>query len=262
MNDAHYYEPAQPEKMLSRIMQNPRGFAVIVGRGRGAGWFLLLWLIAWTVGCVFLLGMVIKEPTISNFMFGVPFWVSWLAVAGFLIWLWFGKETLLINPDKVLFLRQALITISTRAIPASEIQGFRECLSRHTENDQHLRGIELQSAGKPLQFGFRLPERERKWLLHELNLQLAQHCRIDVQSLSEPPDDFFEDDEEVLTPESSAKDPPSDSSWELIDGIDEYSTSHGVQIRQRGRWQIVTLFILLFINGFWNGPVAATTFSA
>lgn len=266
--------PAKPEKMRSQIQQNPNGFALVVGNEKGPGVFLLLWLIAWTVGCVFLASAAIKQPSVESILFGIPFWSSWFAVAGLLVWLWFGKEKILISATKVLFLRQAWITISSREIPVSELRGFRECKSKHTENDRHLFGIELESLGKPLQFGFRLPNRERAWLLHELNQQLASRCDIVLENADRNGDGHEErerqgfgeelgeglelnvvakthrdESDQVLTQRTASTTPPSDTSWQLIPGI------RGVQIRQKGSQSIAALFGLFFLNAFWNGIV-------
>ena len=185
--------PARPEKLSVDFYEEADGIAIHKRRGGGPGLFLLLWLTGWTVGCVVLVAQVIKEPAIGTFAFAVPFWASWLLVAGFLVWIQFGTETLLLRGDKVLFLRKAFITLSTRSVPRGEIQRFRECQSQHTENDQHLWGIEMVTIGKPLRFCFRLADQERDWLIHQLNLFLAATAS-DPQPgasplLPEPPDE-------------------------------------------------------------------------
>ena len=264
MSTEQSYFPAKPEETLSEVVQSPQGFAVKIGRERGPGCFLLLWLIGWTVGCVFLVGLVIKEPKLGNFLFAIPFWASWLAVGAFVVWLWYGRETLLIQDEKVLFVREAFITLSMREIPVEELKNFCECTSDHTENDEHLFGIELQTQGKPLRFGFRLPDRERKWLIFELNTQLEKYCgistptRVSAAAMAAR----ASHEEEILTPETSAEQPPSDTSWELVADLDEYSAADSVRIRQRGQWQIGSTLILLFINAFWNGIVSVFVLAA
>src|SRR5262245_34091166 len=152
--------PARPETLTVDFYEDPEGIVIHKKRGGGPGGFLLLWLIAWTVGCIVLAVVFIKNPALGNLAFAIPFWASWLVVAALLVWIMFGKETLLLRRDAALFRRTALIRISSRFVPRAEIQNFRECRSTYTEDDQCLWGIEMVTLGKPLRFAFRLPDRE------------------------------------------------------------------------------------------------------
>jgi hypothetical protein len=70
--------PARPEKLTVDFYEEPDGIAIHKKRGGGPGVFLLLWLIGWTVGCVFLGAEVVKNPAAGTIAFAVPFWASWL----------------------------------------------------------------------------------------------------------------------------------------------------------------------------------------
>src|SRR5438067_1848129 len=73
--------PARPDRLTVDFYEGPDTLVVHKRRGGGPSVFLLLWLIAWTVGCVALLVHVLKEPSPGMFALAVPFWASWLFVA-------------------------------------------------------------------------------------------------------------------------------------------------------------------------------------
>src|SRR5438105_1520346 len=156
--------PARPDRLTVDFYEEPDTLVIHKRHGGGPSVFLLLWLIAWTVGCVALLVHVLKEPSLGMFAFALPFWASWLFVAGLLVWMIFGKETLFLDRDEAIFRRTAFIRLSSRIVPRKEVQSFQECRSSHRENNEYLWGIEMVTLGKPLRFAFRLPDRERAWL--------------------------------------------------------------------------------------------------
>jgi hypothetical protein len=266
--------PARPEKLTVDFYEEPDGIAIRKNRGGGPGCFLSLWLIGWTVGCVALIGQAIRDPALGTFAFALPFWASWLLVAGMLVRIMFGKETLLLRRDKALFLRTALIKLSSRSVPREEIQNFRECRSTHTENDARLWGIEMVTLGKPLRFAFRLPDVERAWPIHQLNRYLlATDADIQqkfVQSAATSSSDSTSTGSissnsisgssaisagtlavcETLDHERTIAEPPTDSNWLLTDESD------GLAVWQRGRLNIGSFFGALFLNAFWNGVVS------
>lgn len=246
--------PSRPEQLTVDFRQSDEGLAVTAGQSRGPAGFLLLWQIAWTVGCVHVGVEFIRNPVPGTFLFALPFWTAWLAVGCFLIWSFFGTETLLVRRDRVLFLRKALITLTAREIPISEVRRFRSCRSKHQENDEYLYGIEVVTAGKSVRFAFRIPDRERRWLIWQLN-QFA--ATVADESSAEQTTDYdfalaqsHQDSTTRLTANDVQDDPPSDVSWQLQERAD------GVEFTQRGRFQIVTFLVLLGINAFWNGIVS------
>lgn len=255
--------PARPETLTVDFFEEPDALAVHARRRSGPQVFLLLWLIGWTVGCVALLGAVIKDPSLGMFAFAVPFWAAWLAVAGFLVWLMFGRETLLLRREEALFLRTALVRLTTRAVPRHEIRGFRECRSRHTENDAHLWGIEMVTLGNPVRFAFRLPDRERVWLVSQLNRFLG------IEHVEAPGDEAHDAAAagrlarrrfpraskpatvtEALLSENTLSKPPTDCRWQMVDDVDAFA------FWQRGQLSLGAVALLLFFNAFWNGIVS------
>jgi hypothetical protein len=73
--------PAKPRRLHVRLDDAGDRLALTYRRREwGGGCFMLLWLIGWTVGCVFLAGMVSKDPTLFHIAFAVPFWAAWIFV--------------------------------------------------------------------------------------------------------------------------------------------------------------------------------------
>src|SRR5438477_8869892 len=83
--------PARPACLTVDFNEEADTLVVRKRSGGGPWVFLSLWLIGWTVGCVVLLANFLADPTIWLFAFALPFWASWLFVAGGLVWMIFGK---------------------------------------------------------------------------------------------------------------------------------------------------------------------------
>ena len=253
--------PARPDKLTVDFYEEADACVIHKRRGGGPWAFLLLWLIGWTVGCEWLLVHILKDPTLWMFAFALPFWASWLFVAGMLVWMMFGKETLFLGREEALFLRTALIRLSSRVVPRKEIQGFRECRSSHKENDQYLWGIEMLTLGRPVQFAFRLPDQERVWLIHQLNRFLKTsgpneerhvfHPAVTIPRGTTSGETSISNGTLVLTEvlafESTLAEPPTDCRWHVTEDSDTFV------FWQKGRMKIGVLTVLLFVNAFWNG---------
>ncbi|MFO0945000.1 MAG: hypothetical protein U1D30_03500 [Planctomycetota bacterium] len=258
-------EPARPEKLSVDFLEDGENLVIHKRRGGGPVFFLMLWLTGWTVGCVFLLVEIVKEPAIGMLAFAIPFWASWLFVAGLIVWMLFGKETLVIGRDQAFFQKKAIVVLSSRSVPRKEIQGARPCQSSYQENDRYLWGIELVTVGLPLQFCFRLPDNERAWLIHQLNRFLGT---LDFDRTASSTEPEFTQAKPVFTKwgtarktpkptiterlarEATHEEPPNDCRWYLGEGFDAF------QIMRPGLWHWGALGGLLFINAFWNGIVS------
>lgn len=244
----------RPARLISDVQSGNGAILIQTRPTKGPAYFLSLWLIGWTVGCVFLLFELITEPSLGTACFAVPFFVSWFAVAAFLIWLWFGREAVLIKDDEVLFRRTAIIDLTTRRIPVAEVSDVRSCRSTHTENDEHLLGIEMTCLGKPLRFAYRLPDQERAWLIQEIESVLplvrGSEARFEDQASLEIPNTPSNFESKCLTPENTLDQPPSDSCWQITQLPNETS------FHRRGEFSIVGFLIMGFICLFWNGIVS------
>jgi hypothetical protein len=246
--------PSRPETLTVVYLEEAGHLVIHKKRGGGSYWFLLLWLIGWTVGCVILAVNIFSDPSVI--LFAIPFWASWLVVASIVVWMRFGTETLIVGPDEVRFQRTAWIKLSSRTVPRAEVQSFQECRSSYQENDQYLWGIEMVTTGKPLRFAFRLPDRERAWLIHQLNRFIGSAGSALEQPPSAQP---FMQRTGVVTAGSMARPlaydetrphPPSDCRWQLAEDFDD------LIVWRRGRLEWIAILGLLFINAFWNGIVS------
>ncbi|HEY2251470.1 MAG TPA: hypothetical protein VGH74_10440 [Planctomycetaceae bacterium] len=81
MPDGKISKPVRPQRVRIDLEQaGDRLHLSYRHRELAGGIFMLLWLTGWTVGCVFLAGMVINDPQLFHFMFAIPFWASWIFV--------------------------------------------------------------------------------------------------------------------------------------------------------------------------------------
>lgn len=85
---------------------------------------MLLWLIGWTVGCVFLAGMVIQDPQLFHFMFAIRFWSSWIFVSFQVLKVFTQREEFTLDADGAAFIRRVIVPVCTRTVPLAEIKGF------------------------------------------------------------------------------------------------------------------------------------------
>ena len=242
-------------------------------RGKGGGFFMLLWLTGWTVGCVALAGMVINDPKIFHFLFAIPFWASWVFVFFMMMRSFFGREYFLLDRGGASYISRVLVPIRTRLIPLEEIKSFHECeMSRDSESGHITLGVEMRTLGKSLRFAGNISHAECEWLVDQLNDSLRSLggganaadevlpalAEGDEREIEPPKEEFSkaekteadESDRCVLSLAKTPREPPSDCRWRRIDDFD--STA----FLQRGRLALGTLGGLLFINLFWNGIVS------
>jgi hypothetical protein len=272
MSDAPEVKPARPRKLSFRFAREDDRLALRFGRRpSGAGCFLLLWLTVWTVGCVFLAGMVIKEPKVFSLLFAIPFWASWILVFCILLNQFFNREYILLDARGLSFERRVLIRLSSRRLPLEEIQSLESYQKNMQQEGQPPpEGIETRTLGQPLRFGEFKSDEEKAWLLDQLNdhlgfLQNGRSDRINkLPARIAPPDirgnsgaDQPHDPEPVpegrglaLKLSSLPVAPPSDCRWTREDDFDEIS------FLQKGKFSPSGLGGLLFVNLFWNGIVS------
>jgi hypothetical protein len=251
--------------------------------------FLSIWMAVWTAGCVFLTVMVAKQPDLERILFVIPFWAAWFAGASMLANTFFSRDELSLGPNGVTFCRRVIVPLNRRHVPLEEVKAF----VAYYDRTWGVRGVETQTAGKPLRFAAELQAEER----HELILKLNQHLarlrpkyaekineallKSDVEPSDddtsnedeeheEPGDDCAED--KALEAESAetfvnsaatnltTDDPPaarpSDSDWHRIEDF------HAIIFSSRGQFSLMAVLVLLFLNAFWNGIVCIFLFMA
>jgi hypothetical protein len=258
--------PVKPARLKIRFVESGDRLAFTYRqREWGKGGFLLVWLIGWTVGCVFLAGLAIREPCIQTFLFAVPFWASWVFVFFVLLNALFRLEYFALDATGVDFARRVIVPLGSRRVPLEELQRFRTCSkvvdreSGHTEE-----GIEIETLGRSLSFAWGLSDEERRWLVHQLNVCLAalRGSAVEEDNSQDEPASLEQVESDVESsavegPEAEVRDarsepspPPSDCRWRRGDEFDT------IMFTQRGRFSFSGFFSLLFINAFWNGIVS------
>ncbi|MBN2581270.1 MAG: hypothetical protein JXB10_19980 [Pirellulales bacterium] len=272
MSDAPEVKPARPQRLSFRFAREDDRLALRFGRRpSGHGWGLGLWLIGWTVGCVVLVGVVVKEPKVFTFLFAVPFWASWIFVFCLVLNELFNCEYVLLDRQGLAFERWVLVRLSSRRVPLEEIQSFASYEKNlRQEGSLPPEGIEAQTLGKPLLFGEAKSDEEKAWLLDQLNEHLAvlhggRPGRIegDTDRVTERVARAKTEAEEpaalepipagrglALKPSPQPVSPPSDCRWMREDSFSEIS------LFQEGKFSPSAVGGLLFINLFWNGIVS------
>lgn len=251
--------PVKPARLTIRVVESGERLAFTHRQRQwGTGCFLLLWLTGWTVGCVFLVGVVAKDPKIQNLLFAVPFWASWIFVFCLVLTMFLQSERFAIDESGVSFVRRVIVPIRTRLVPLDEIQRFKNCSKvTDSESGRTKAGIEMQTIGQPLCFAWGLPEQERDWLKYQLNQCLAALRGAALpEAQAAPKEEVPESADaeqsalETLTPAKTPLEPPSDSRWRRAEDFRD------VIFVQHGRFSLSALGVLLFINAFWNGIVS------
>jgi hypothetical protein len=261
--------PERPSRLRSRFESSGSRLTIAYRRFDAIGCFLLLWLIGWTAGCVMLLGMVIQQPAVTNLMFAIPFWASWIFVFCLVMNSFFRIERFELGPEGVQFVCRVIVPIRRRAVPLEEIEGFGSYSKvTDSESNTHAWGIEVRTRGQGFRFGQGLPDAERVWLIDQLTEHLdrlapnrehppaetdpARDTNIAANDLDDQADDLDEADSETgerLVAAATPLGPPSDSRWTRLDDF------HQITFAKRGRAGCGTIGTLLFINAFWNGIV-------
>ncbi len=221
---------------------------------------MVLWLVAWTVGCVALVGMVIREPRLFSFLFAIPFWASWFFVFFTLVYMFFGREQFVLDHGGATFQRCALLPFRTRFTPLAEIHAFEittKVVDSETGQKQPL--LEMRTSGRSLQLLQGISLQELQWLRWQLNehLDLLKQA-VAYATSGEPgattesvaPPQLAAGESQTLELAAASVASPSDSRWAQMEGLDDFT------FVQTGRFTWSGIGGLLFINFFWNGMVS------
>ncbi|MBL8826149.1 MAG: hypothetical protein JNM18_04135 [Planctomycetaceae bacterium] len=246
----------RPRHLRSRLDIDGDQLTLDFGSGGlwGVGCFLAFWLCGWTVGCVVLLYKVITEPRVEYLFFGTPFWASWFAVAGFLLYMLFHRERLLLNADGLRKESRLLGFGRWQQIALHEVLGFHERYKSDNEGTT-TRWIEVQTRGRPLKIAESLAESERHWIIGRLRRHLDE---LRQRYASSRPAWLVERDQVPTVNDKFREahtlppgiEPPSDNAWYRTDEFD------AILLTNHGHWSWTSVFLLLFLNLFWNGIVS------
>jgi hypothetical protein len=255
--------PARPQRSTVAVERSGDrlGFCYRSREWAGGG-FMFLWLIAWTVGCVFLARMVIHEPRLFNILFAVPFWASWIFVFAIMLKTFFQRDHFLLDRDAATFVRRVFFRLKARVVPLAEIRSFDQyTVVVDSESGRCQSGIEMRTAGVPIRMAQGLSDAELDWLQFQLNEHLrglgggeaAEETppQETAATVAAPPAPPAADAACVaLSVAESPVSPPSDCCWTRVDGFDDFSFA------TRGGLGCVLVLGLVFINAFWNGIVS------
>lgn len=230
----------------------------------GGGCFLFLWLMGWTVGCVFLASMVIQEPRLFSLLFAIPFWASWVFVFCIVMHMFFGREQLELDHRGASFQSRAVLPLRRRFVPQSEIQAFVVSTKVvDSESGQTQPGLEMLTAGQSLRFLQGGNLQELQWLCWQLNEHLESLKQaVAYVTASETGDTLpsvsplAPGESRLLATVAVPVVPPSDNRWLVATGSSASEEPDDLRFVQSGRLAFVALGGLLFINLFWNGIVA------
>lgn len=244
----------------------------------GGSLFLLLWLTGWTAGCGFLLRELLTNFEWFMLLFATPFFAAWFAVAAAIIYMLFGRQTLVLTRHELLLTQTAIVVLSRREIPLNEVD--RAVADTVTDSNSDgpptISGIvRINTIGQPVEFAKGVKDDESHWLAETINVCLDQmaphrkalssvellHERVEPDETASREDELY-DDESALTdqeplgdgiivfePARDRFDQPSDSRWMLS------REGRATQFAHRGQWSLGAIAGLLFINLFWNGIV-------
>jgi hypothetical protein len=228
------------------------------------GCFLLLWLCGWTVGCVFLVGIVVADPKPLHLLFALPFWSAEIFVVCLVAGMFLGRATLRLSPAGLDYEYRAVVRIDARHVPLDELRGFASSDSTmpRSEDKTSWRCLHVETAGQPLEFAAGIDEHELEWLGQLLREHLAtlRHESPRPASDAPPPDSDpavaapIDVDQprraEVLRPTSRRCEQPSDSRIELLRDWE------GLHFRWRGQWSLLSIGGATFVCLFWNSIVS------
>jgi hypothetical protein len=245
----------QPAKMTMCVQRSGVGLE-LTRRGCSVGGvgFLILWLTAWTAGCVMLAHQFITKREPFMLLFGIPFWASWFAVASYIAYGLFGFERLTIGRSGAEILKGVgPWTFKQRRIPLSELRRARLHKSSYEVNDQPVYGVEIRTAGKPITVAVGVESEEREWLIATINKEFDSLGVVDPTSEASDQSATRLESSPIAVERSSyvkPPPPPSDCTWEM------QPTVMGSEFVRKGRFKLGTFAGLTFINLFWNGIVS------
>jgi hypothetical protein len=232
--------PPRPRALASTVAEDGDAIAVSVREGsRGAAAFLAVWLVIWTVGCVFLAGEALTTLQLFDGLVCIPFWAGWVFGAVFLVTTVFGRQRVSLDPDGLAYERWLPLMKKRRFVPLAELGGIESRVIYIDTEGNATQGIEIRTLGRSITTGTALPPMERDWLAERLD----RHRRR-LQSEAGMADDTDLDPGDCRDCKA-----PTDCTWSTEDDFE------GPQFVQRGRFEMGTVFGVLFATLFWNAVV-------
>jgi hypothetical protein len=243
--------------------------------------FLLFWLTGWTVGCVAIAAGAFSGKYFL-FLFGIPFWASWVFVAGLVSSMLFKVERLELDREGVRYTCRVIVQIKERRVPLREVVGFVPGFKPPGyKQPLPIFRLNVKSTGTELQCFNGMTQDEVTWLSARLNGLLTELSGrvpevVEAEAEEEVRSEFeavvakmgegesIEKAEEIVKAEEAAGREillpdkvlalPSDSLWTREVALGDICFA----VKGKTSWSAVGG--LLFINLFWNGIVSVFVF--
>lgn len=236
------------------------------GGGICAALFLVVWLAGWSAGCGMMLLQLINGFEWFFFLFSIPFFVAWIAVASVLSYLLFGRQHLILSRENLRTHYQVILPFLSRSVPLEEVD--RAVADEVFEDDSEGAGryvgvVRIETIGKPMTFARGIEQAERVWLAEVINVcldRLAPHREARTEEPELPAVDSEDENLELQIPldeqaETFELGPelvprPSESRYQL------QREGRSLRFTTRGKWSPAAIAPLTLIMLFWNGIVS------
>jgi hypothetical protein len=186
---SEFAPPPRPAKMLAHVIESSDNTAFrIRSKPGGVGVFLTLWLAGWSVACVAIIRQAITKQDWKMALLAVPFVGAWFLVAGLVLNLWRGCESLTVNREGLDHERGSLFGKKLRHITLAELRSIDVVTTTHSDDGSTYQRhrIEVATSGLPMTFGddamgmTKLSQAEADWLRHEIVMAMGMHGGQDV----------------------------------------------------------------------------------
>lgn len=266
--------PSRPTKMLARVIESSDNTVFRIDpKPGGVSVFLMLWLAGWSVACVAFVRHAINTMDWKMALFSVPFVGAWFLVAGLVLNIWRGYESLTVSKEGINHERRSVFGKKLRPISLADLRSIDVVTTTHSDDGSTYQRhrIEVSTSGLPVTFGddsmgtTKLSQAEADWLKHEIVMALGLHGGQDVfDRLMGAPS---QGSAVTTMPSSTMSAAPSLLPANQTDGTSTLDTSSSslrfrvidaldaLLIERPYDWAIGKMATILFVALFWNGIV-------
>lgn len=221
------------------------------------GCFFLVWMSGWTVGCVLITSVAMKDPKFVNVVGAAVFDTGWLFGFVMLVSQFLGREKITLSSDGLTIVKWSFVRNSA-TVPIAEIFGFtteRESSDGSSSNSQ----LEVRTAGRPQRLGSGLSRSEIVDLAAQLRKyhgQLPAKRQRDsmwppererIVFRPKPTNDPSDKSTAYRSSHDGPLEPPSDTRMRRRDDFD------AVRFSTRGRLSIGAVIVVALLDLFWSG---------
>ncbi len=200
----------KPLETTVEILDDERGLCLQRFNGSlGAGVFLSLFWIGWTVGCAFMLRDALVEPSLSHLLFPIPFWAVWIGLPFLIRHQFKAVEDLLIGEQDVVYATGAPVPKPEQTVPRQEIRRVDTYVDRDFDSTIEESGVLIETTAQPIRFAVGASQDECEWLARLIRSRL--NVLLDQRSESPVTTKALTKDVEVLEFDETPHPQPADS---------------------------------------------------